>query len=282
MLQFNKSGDRIPFLGNASNSRGRRSVRSTMDLLNSANEPHGADNGLPSTASMPQSPSPDMAAQSATTATTSATTTSTTTATTPPTTTPPVPTSASTAAASGSSFPQFSASTAAILERLQGNGGHASRHAALEAKRAEILQKYVTSDKLPTPPPMPTTGRRGRGGRVGTPSGLKTEVGASPTGNSSGRGSGRGRGRGRGRGSGNGRGGGRGRGSKRKRSDSEEESDHDDDDSDMSSSHTPLPTRTKSGRSIHKPVVFVPTIPEPAQGVKRRRSTKTMLAANIL
>ncbi|KAH9877588.1 hypothetical protein IAQ61_002955 [Plenodomus lingam] len=203
-----------------------------MDLLNSANEPHGADNGLPSTASMPQSPSPDMAAQSATTATTSATTTSTTTATTPPTTTPPVPTSASTAAASGSSFPQFSASTAAILERLQGNGGHASRHAALEAKRAEILQKYVTSDKLPTPPPMPTTGRRGRGGRVGTPSGLKTE-----------------------------------------------ESDHDDDDSDMSSSHTPLPTRTKSGRSIHKPVVFVPTIPEPAQGVKRRRSTKTMLAA---
>jgi hypothetical protein len=50
-------------------------------------------------------------------------------------------------------------------------------------------------------------------------------------------------------------------------------------DSDISSSYTPLPTRTKSGRNVHKPVAFVPTIPEPTPGVKRRRSTKTILAA---
>lgn len=116
------------------------------------------------------------------------------------------------------SFPEYSASTAAILERLQGKSGHAAGSAAFEAKRAEILQSYVTSDKLPTPPPISNAGRRGRGGRVGTPSGLKMEVGASPAGpSSSARASGRGRGRGRG-----GRG---GRGGKRKRSESEEESD---------------------------------------------------------
>jgi hypothetical protein len=114
--------------------------------------------------------------------------------------------------------PQYSASTAAILERLQSQNGHAAGTAAFEAKRAEIMQNYVTSDKLPTPTPVASAGRRGRGGRVGTPSGLHREVGASPaTGGSSGRGSGRGRGRGRG-----GRG---GRGGKRKRNESEEESD---------------------------------------------------------
>jgi hypothetical protein len=122
-------------------------------------------------------------------------------------------------AAGGPNFAQYSASTAAILERIQGKNGHAAGSAAFEAKRAEILQSYVTSDKLPTPPPAASTGRRGRGGRVSTPSGLKTEVGASPSGPSSGRASGRGRGRGRGRG---GRG---GRGGKRKRSESDEESD---------------------------------------------------------
>ncbi|KAH7380589.1 hypothetical protein BKA66DRAFT_570883 [Pyrenochaeta sp. MPI-SDFR-AT-0127] len=177
---------------------------------------------------------------------------------------------ANNSAAAGPSFPQFSASTAAILERLQGKSGHASGSAAFEAKRAEILQSYVTSDKLPTPPPIPSSGRRGRGGRVGTPSGLKTEVGALPASASSSRGSGRGRGRGKGR-----RG---GRGGKRKRSESDEDDDADDD-SDISSSYTPLPTRTKSGRSVNKPVTFVPTLPEPSQGVKRRKSTKTLLAA---
>lgn len=129
----------------------------------------------------------------------------------PPTSTMP----ANNGATAGPSFPQFSASTAAILERLQGKGGHASGSAAFEAKRAEILQNYVTSDKLPTPPPIPNSGRRGRGGRVGTPSALKMEVGASPAGASPARGSGRGGGRGRGRG--------RGRGGKRKRSESEED-----------------------------------------------------------
>jgi hypothetical protein len=126
---------------------------------------------------------------------------------------------ANSGAAGGPNFPQYSASTAAILERIQGKNGHAAGSAAFEAKRAEILQSYVTSDKLPTPPPAASTGRRGRGGRVSTPSGLKTEVGASPSGPPPGRSSGRGRGRGRGRG---GRG---GRGGKRKRSESDEDSD---------------------------------------------------------
>ena len=122
-------------------------------------------------------------------------------------------------APSGPNFPQYSASTAAILERLQGKNGHAAGSAAFEAKKAEILQNYVTSDKLPTPPPVMSTGRRGRGGRISTPSGLKTEVGASPApASSTGRGTGRGRGRGRG---GGGR---RSRGGKRKRAESDEES----------------------------------------------------------
>ncbi|KAJ4332691.1 hypothetical protein N0V87_008187 [Didymella glomerata] len=181
-------------------------------------------------------------------------------------------------ASAGSSFPQFSASTAAILERLQqGKSGHASTSAAFEAKKAEIMQNYATSDNLPTPPPAPTVSKRGRGGKAGTP--LKTEVGASPLGATptSARGSARGRGRG---GRGRGRGGRGGRGGKRKRSDSaDEESDNDDDDSDASETYTPQPTRTKSGRNVQKPVTFVPVIPEPTPGVKRRKSTKTMLAA---
>jgi hypothetical protein len=127
---------------------------------------------------------------------------------------------ANSSAGTAPSFPQFSPSTAAILERLQGRtSGHASGSAAFEAKRAEILQNYVTSDKLPTPPPITSNVRRGRGGRISTPTTVKAEVGASPAGASSGRGSGRGRGRGRG-----GRG---GRGGKRKRSESEEDDDDD-------------------------------------------------------
>lgn len=118
-------------------------------------------------------------------------------------------------AGAGPSFPQFSASTAAILERLQGRAsGPASGSAAFEAKKAELLQNYVTSDKLPTPPPIAAGSRRGRGAKAGTPNRVKVE-GASPTVASSGRGAGRGRGRGRG-----GRG---GRGGKRKRKDSDED-----------------------------------------------------------
>jgi hypothetical protein len=81
---------------------------------------------------------------------------------------------ANAAAGASPNFPQFSASTAAILERIQGRAsGPSSGSAAFEAKRAEILQNYVTSDKLPTPPPVTNSGRRGRGGRVGTPSALR-------------------------------------------------------------------------------------------------------------
>lgn len=50
-------------------------------------------------------------------------------------------------------------------------------------------------------------------------------------------------------------------------------------DSEISDSYTPLPTRTKSGRNVNRPVTFVPTLPEPTPAVKRRRSVKTILAA---
>lgn len=167
---------------------------------------------------------------------------------------------------------QFSAATAEILNRIRANPGNTAGTPAFEAKRAEVLQSYRTSDKLPTPPPITNTGRRGRGGKAVAPSQLKTEVAASPTSvntPTSARGSGRGRGRGRGRGGG-------GRGGKRKRSESVDDSDND---SEISSSYTPLPTRTKSGRNVNKPVAFVPTLPEPTPAVKRRRTAKTILAA---
>ncbi|KAF2687210.1 hypothetical protein K458DRAFT_296867 [Lentithecium fluviatile CBS 122367] len=187
---------------------------------------------------------------------------------------PPAPWASQTstfAANESPSFPQFSAATAEILKRLQANQGNATGTPAFEAKRAEVLQNYVTSDKLPTPPPVANAGRRGRGGRVGTPSALKGEPGVSSMGSTpaSGRGSGRGRGRGRGG----------ARGGKRKRAETQQPSDTLQDDSDISSSYTPLPTRTKSGRNVNRPVTFVPTIPEPTTSVKRRRSTKTILAA---
>ncbi|KAF1921076.1 hypothetical protein BDU57DRAFT_509668 [Ampelomyces quisqualis] len=53
----------------------------------------------------------------------------------------------------------------------------------------------------------------------------------------------------------------------------------DDDRSDGPDADAPLPTRTKSGRSVIKPVAFVPTLPAPSSGLRRRKSTKTLLAA---
>lgn len=50
-------------------------------------------------------------------------------------------------------------------------------------------------------------------------------------------------------------------------------------DSEISDSYTPLPTRTKSGRNVNRPVTFVPTLPEPTPAVRRRRSTKSIQAA---
>ena len=126
-------------------------------------------------------------------------------------------------AAPASGLPQYSASTTAILERISGRGGGQAGgqagSAAFEAKRAEIMQNYVTSDKLPTPPPITNTGRRGRGGRGGNSGTPRATEGGVPSADSPARGSARGRGRGRGRG---GRG---GRGGKRKRNDSEGDDD---------------------------------------------------------
>ena len=113
-------------------------------------------------------------------------------------------------------FPQFSASTEEILKRVSANASVDTGSPSFEAAKAKILQSIVTSDRLPTPPPLPASGRRGgRGGRVGTPSTLKSEVkeDAKPVAATATPTSGRGRGRGRGRGGG-------GRGGKRKRAES--------------------------------------------------------------
>jgi hypothetical protein len=117
---------------------------------------------------------------------------------------------------------QYSATTAEILNRIRekNTGQVIGTSASFQAKRAEVMQSYITSDKLPTPPPITNTGRRGRGGKAGTPSQLGADATASPAPGSSSapaRGSGRGRPRGRGRGG--------GRGGKRKRSESADESD---------------------------------------------------------
>src|SRR5262245_59979975 len=71
----------------------------------------------------------------------------------PPVTSSPWTAQTTTFAASNggsSGFPQFSPATAEILKRLQATRANAAGTAAFEAKRAEVLQNYVTSDKLPT------------------------------------------------------------------------------------------------------------------------------------
>ncbi|KAF2501809.1 hypothetical protein BU16DRAFT_556281 [Lophium mytilinum] len=174
----------------------------------------------------------------------------------------------------GPAFHQFSASTEEIIKRVSANASARAGTPGYQAAREQVLQKIVTSDKFPPPSPMSGASKRGRGGaKSGTPTGLKGEVGASsvtpqpistPI-------SGRGRGGGRGRGRGGGRGG------KRKRA----ESDDSENDSDISSSYTPLPTQTKSGRNVNKPTQFVPTLPSPSTGTKRRRPNKKSAEAAL-
>ncbi|OCK83878.1 hypothetical protein K432DRAFT_379093 [Lepidopterella palustris CBS 459.81] len=175
---------------------------------------------------------------------------------------------------SGPLFHQFSESTEEILKRVSANASAYAGTPGWEAAREQVLQKMVTSDKIPTPPPMSVSNRRGRGGaKVGTPSGLKSEVEGNgiipvPTSTPT---SGRGRGTGRGRGRGGGRGG------KRKRAESAESEN----DSDISSSYTPLPTKTKSGRNVNKPTQFVPALPSPSSGPKKRRPNKRSAEAAL-
>ena len=181
-----------------------------------------------------------------------------------------------------SSFPigHYSAATDELLRRVSASGAAQMGTPGYEAAREQILKSMVTSDRLPLPPPL-QTGKRGRGG--GRISLARTDGHDRATSIlEQTRGRGRGRPRGRGRGGARG-----GRGGKRKRSDSEvEESDgvltddlkygsdgpvQDDNEDDASDAYTPLPTRTKSGRNVTKPSQFVPTIPSPASGTKKKR-----------
>ncbi|KAF1987305.1 hypothetical protein K402DRAFT_393006 [Aulographum hederae CBS 113979] len=171
--------------------------------------------------------------------------------------------------ASGSPLPPsrdpvtgYSATTEEILKRISANASSVAGTPHYEDARKRVLESMKTSASIPTPP-MPTSKRgRPRGGArgsVGTPTGESTPASSTPV-STRGRGGGRGRGRG-------GRG---GRGGKRKRSESD---DSDPDDSDVSNSYTPLPARTKSGRNVTKPTAYVPTIPSPTSGNKRKRTS---------
>ncbi|KAF2761074.1 hypothetical protein EJ05DRAFT_497639 [Pseudovirgaria hyperparasitica] len=170
-------------------------------------------------------------------------------------------------------FPKYSASTEEILKRVVGANAARAGTPGYEAARESILKNMVTSDRLGTPaqPVLSSRGRGGgRGGRptAGSPlangesiNGTSTSAaGMTPTGT-------KGRGRGRGRGS---RGG--GRGGKRKREDNSDEDDAVDDDSDTSENYTPQITQTKSGRQVSKPTQFVPVLPSPSSGTKRKRT----------
>lgn len=148
-----------------------------------------------------------------------AATTQTTTTTTPLAPLKPA-TTASTAPANPSStspigIPQiptgFSASTEEILRRVSANASAHVGTPGYEAAREQVLKSMVTSDKMPTPPPMLSTKRGARGGsRAGLASsstprpesaagaGESSATPASAASVTSARGRGNGRGRGRG------------------------------------------------------------------------------------
>ncbi|KAI9884037.1 MAG: transcription factor TFIIIB subunit brf1 [Watsoniomyces obsoletus] len=197
------------------------------------------------------------------------------------------------------SFPLLSASTEEILKRVSANGGASP---GWLAAREHVLQRMVTSQDIPTPPPS-TSGRgRGRGGaggsgRWGAPAASSTAGGAPTTTSATPRrgssaanaaalaGSGSpatatapssARGRGRGRGAGGKRGG------RRKRAKQEEDSDVDDEITSGNSSNsetlTSFPTKTKSGRRVHRPMQFDPATKTPT---RRRGPYRRMAEATV-
>ncbi|KAK0662448.1 SWM histone demethylase complex subunit phf1 [Lasiodiplodia hormozganensis] len=164
----------------------------------------------------------------------------------------------------------FSASTEEILRRVSANASAHVGTPGYEAAREQVLKSMVTSDKIPTPPPMSTAKRGSRGAprtalansstprpesAAGAGESSATPASAASATSARGRGSGRGRGRG---GS---------RGGKRKRADTPDSED----DSDISSSYTPLPTKTKSGRNVTKPAQFMPVLPSPSTASRKKR-----------
>ena len=196
---------------------------------------------------------------------------------------PATPSSTSTSNRNRPPSPKFSAATEDILRRINANGATPNSMPGFEAVKESILKGMVTSDKIPVPPPS-SNAKRGRpAGRGSANSASRTAGAPGPESSTRGRRRGRARGRGRGRGG--------GRGGKRKRDESEAESEltqsdeqsdqdpfliDDDDDDDGKAAgdeddYAPLPTTTKSGRSVHKPAHFVPSIPSPVSASKRRK-----------
>ncbi|KZF19717.1 hypothetical protein L228DRAFT_285654 [Xylona heveae TC161] len=189
---------------------------------------------------------------------------------------------------SGARFPQLSASTTEILKRMKENPAAMQ---GWEAAREQVLKRMVTSHNMPTPP-LNTSSRGGRGrgrGRstgspaargtikVETPTSVKLSESTTVTPSSAGRG----RGRGRGGGSSASRGSGaRRRGAKRKSA--PHDSGNDSDGSDISD-YTPLPTKTKSGRHIHRPTPFTPALATPTNpnSMRGRRGYKRAPEATV-
>ncbi|OJD39808.1 phd finger containing protein phf1 [Diplodia corticola] len=190
-----------------------------------------------------------------------------------------VPSATSTAASSASpgGLPRipsgFSASTEEILRRVSANASAHVGTPGYEAAREQVLKSMVTSDKIPTPPPMAATKRGARGASKTALASSSTprpesaagagESSATPASVASATSA-------RGRGSGRGRGRGGSRGGKRKRADTPDSED----DSDISSSYTPLPTKTKSGRNVTKPTQFMPVLPSPSTATRKKRPNR--------
>ncbi|KAF2458017.1 hypothetical protein BDY21DRAFT_303220 [Lineolata rhizophorae] len=198
----------------------------------------------------------------------------------------------------GLSFPEFSPATAEILRRV--GAAKSGSSVNWQTAREQVQNMMKTSDKIAPPPPL-LNHRRSRGGAaartaaavpnvpraqsVTNPPGAPVPGSEVPTGGkpaeapqpcpqdrasapvrtstptqpgSASRGRGGARGRGRGRGS----------GGKRKR---EESSDTEYSvTSDVSSDFIPMPVKTKSGRNVNKPSVFIP--PPFLPPGKRRKS----------
>ncbi|KAH0536587.1 hypothetical protein FGG08_006545 [Glutinoglossum americanum] len=151
-------------------------------------------------------------------------------------------------------FPQLSAATEEILKRV----GAAGNQPGWEAAKQQVLQSMVTTQNMPTPPPIQSTRRRSTAPRP------SLGASGSPPTARGGRGGGRG-----------------GRGGKRKRGVVKQESDESDlnsSGSDSGAAFTMDGTKTKSGRKVHRPTHYDPAAKTPT---RRRGPYRRMHEATV-
>ena len=151
-------------------------------------------------------------------------------------------------------FPQLSAATEEILKRV----GAAGSQPGWEAAKQQVLQSMVTTQNMPTPPPIQNVRRRSAAVRH------SLSASGSPATTRGGRGGGRG-----------GRGGKRKRGAVKRESD---ESDSNSSGSDSGAAFTMDGTKTKSGRKVHRPTHYDPAAKTPT---RRRGPYRRMHEATV-